>query len=120
MKKQSKTMSSRAGLMLSASKASRRLRDAVPTKGRVSKAAPVVLSAVTECIIGELFQVAAEGLKNRKRVMVSDLTHAMRADRELHQMAAGFAVLSRDQVRKVASVVNPPPPESTDAGEADE
>ena len=114
-KKQSRSRSAKAGLIMPVSKVDRRIKTA---SGRSTGTAAVYLAAVSEYLIGEIFQAAMNHADNckRRRITAEDLCQGIRADPELHRTASSMSFCIGDKLKHIPRAIrvakSPPPPEA--------
>lgn len=107
-KSKAQTRSDKAGLTMSVSKVHNHLLKYKRAKGvaRVSVSAPVWITAAIEYFAAELLEQAGNFTVNpkqqggsRKRITAEDITHALRADKELDKAMTGFRIVVGDKIK---------------------
>ena len=109
-KKQSKSKSARAGLILPISRVNRVLKTRAGMP-RIGGTAPVFLTALLEYLTAEVLSISGDHTKaskpSRKRISVEDVSLAIRGDEELAKLCSSFAVYSGDKITNISDMLAP-------------
>ena len=94
----------KAGLVLPIARVNRKLKKRMP---RVGQGAPVYLTAVLEYVSGEIIELALKHANSRKvkRITATDLSYAVRSDKELNKLFESYSMFSGDKMEDIMEEV---------------